>query len=69
MTKLEEIARANRGQIGDPIGSDFEGAARAAVEAMREMSPQMVSAYLNHPERSAAFYWPLLIDAILNEQQ
>jgi hypothetical protein len=79
MTKLEQVARAIADRIidlggGEGFGNpDYESGARAAVEAMREPTKEMVGIGQVHEmyDTSAAInldVWTAMIDALLSEK-
>ena len=90
MTKLEEVARAIALDLGEnpdelsvliqgregkrPIWEGFESTARAAIEALRQPTPDMYhAAVMTHVhenggiEHSPGLSWKAMIDAILSE--
>ncbi|MBD9540123.1 hypothetical protein IB276_11725 [Ensifer sp. ENS04] len=76
MNMIEKVAQAIR-DANDAMGgfsskSDYEMAARAAMEAMREPTPDMVEAWRSHLQPGMLFEnafrdhaWPAAIDSAL----
>jgi hypothetical protein len=70
--KVQHVAQAIRDNIQaalpDGISLDYDYAARAAIEAMREPTKAMVAASNLHPaeQEIAIFAWQAMIDAALS---
>ena len=75
MTKIEEVARAIQGEVREPWPDDeresrafFERLARAAVEAMRDPTENMINESYHDFDLVPLLVWQAMIDAALAEK-
>lgn len=72
MTKIEEIARSQAEAIfgkGCPLDADDYIRARAAIEAMKEPTPEMKAAASRIPHARDDEIYRAMIDAALSEKE